>query len=314
MKVTERIDAITHIPVDYRKEELPAPPSVKIELTGKCNHKCRFCGTGTGLRDVGNMEWELYTRLVQEMVDAGVKELGMFYLGESFLYPRLTDAIKFAKDTGIEYCFITTNGTAIKERQISDAMKAGLNSLKWSFNYASPEQFSQITRTKEKLFHFLIKNMRKAHEIRENGGYDCKLTASYIRYDEYQKSRMKPILREVEPYVDEIYQLPLYSQASLITKKDFGTAFDAEVTQGNRGRIGALVDSLPCWACFTEGHITFDGMLSACCFGHEEKFTMADLNTVSFMEGWNSETFQNLRRAHLAKDVTGTPCEKCLAF
>jgi hypothetical protein len=40
---------------------------------------------------------------------------------------------------------------------------------------------------------------------------------------------------------------------------------------------------------------------------------MADLNKVSFEVGWNSVDFQKLREAHLNEDVTGTPCESCVA-
>jgi hypothetical protein len=41
---------------------------------------------------------------------------------------------------------------------------------------------------------------------------------------------------------------------------------------------------------------------------------MADLNEVSFMDGWNSKPFQDLRAAHLRKDVKGTICEQCVAY
>jgi hypothetical protein len=33
-----------------------------------------------------------------------------------------------------------------------------------------------------------------------------------------------------------------------------------------------------------------------------------------FVEAWNSEPFVKLRAAHLKKDVTGTVCEKCVAY
>lgn len=85
-------------------------------------------------------------------------------------------------------------------------------------------------------------------------------------------------------------------------------------TAGNQGRIGALRDPLPCWSAFTEGHVRADGGLSACCFDSDGKFEMGNLTKQSFMEAWNSETFQKLRFAHLKKDVTGTICEGCLAY
>jgi hypothetical protein len=41
---------------------------------------------------------------------------------------------------------------------------------------------------------------------------------------------------------------------------------------------------------------------------------MGDLKEQSFMDAWNSQVFQGLRAAHLKKDVTGTPCETCVAW
>ena len=109
----------------------------------------------------------------------------------------------------------------------------------------------------------------------------------------------------------KFYALPLYSQADLVggAEHDRGWA----VTAGNRGRAAALRDPLPCWATMTEGHITFDGKLVACCFSHQG-FDMGDLTKMSFADAWVSPKFQALRAAHLAKNVTGTACEKCVAW
>jgi hypothetical protein len=120
---------------------------------------------------------------------------------------------------------------------------------------------------------------------------------------------MEQAVAAILPYVDEHYWLPLYGQAGL-TSGAKGT----RPTAGNQGRVGALRKPLPCWSLFTEGHITFDGHLSACCFDHDGRFNMGDLNAVSFMDAWHSAPFQALRRANLAEDVAGTVCEKCLAY
>ena len=83
---------------------------------------------------------------------------------------------------------------------------------------------------------------------------------------------------------------------------------------GNQGRLGALRDPLPCWSAFTEGHVRSDGGLSACCFDASGEWLMGDLTKQSFMEAWNSQKFQELRVAHLKKDVSGTVCEDCVAY
>jgi radical SAM protein with 4Fe4S-binding SPASM domain len=137
----------------------------------------------------------------------------------------------------------------------------------------------------------------------------CGLFASSILYDGEQQARMQAAVDEIIPYVDEHCYLPPYGQAGL-TSGAKGT----RATAGNQGRIGALRKPLPCWSLFTEGHITYDGRLSACCFDHEGRFNMGDLHTTPFRDAWRSAKFQALRRANLAEDVTGTICEKCIAY
>jgi len=41
---------------------------------------------------------------------------------------------------------------------------------------------------------------------------------------------------------------------------------------------------------------------------------MADLNKVSFMEGWHSASFRDIRKAHINKNVKGTVCEDCALY
>ena len=189
-------------------------------------------------------------------------------------------------------------------------MKAGLDSLKFSLNYADLEQFEEIAGVKGLLFTQMISNIRNAWKVRQDGNYKCGLYASYIAYDGAQQEKMADMILEVRPYLDQVYALPLYNQASLI--EDEGRGWD--FTAGNQGRLDAMRDPLPCWAVFTEGHITHDGKLSACCFDHDGRFTMGDLTKESFMDAWLSEPFRELRAANISRDVSGTACESCVAY
>lgn len=314
MGITERIDAITGIPPEYRGSVLPAPRSVKIELTGRCNFACSFCARSDMLRMQADMDRAFFKRVLMEMRAAGVEELGLFYLGESFMVPWLEEAIGFAKqECGYAYVFLTTNGSLATPDRLRGCFRNGLDSLKFSLNYADERQFTSIARVKKSLYYKMLDNIQNAHAIREevkaSHGHRCGLYASYIAYDGQQGERMAAVAEELRPYLDEIYALPLYNQATLVEGRE---AWD--YTAGNRGRLDALRDPLPCWSVFTEGHITWDGKLSACCFDHDGRFHMGDLTTTSFMDAWNSEAYRQLRAAHLARDVTGTPCEKCVAY
>jgi hypothetical protein len=197
--------------------------------------------------------------------------------------------------------------------RVRAAMEAGLDSLKFSFNFSDAEQFHDVTGVKAGTYRRIVEHIRQARAARDAveqaTGHRCGLYASSILYDGEQQARMAEAVEQIVGYVDEHYYLPLYGQAGL-TSGARGTT----PTAGNQGRVGALRKPLPCWSLFTEGHITFDGRLSACCFDHDGRFNMGDLNSMPFMEAWQGERFRALRRANLAEDVRGTVCEKCIAY
>lgn len=315
MGITQRIDAITLVTHDRFTDAPPAPRSVKIELTGRCNYRCGFCALRTRKEQPkGDMDFALFRKITRQMRNAGVEEIGVFYLGESLMAPQLTiDAVKWCKEIGFPYVFLTTNGSLATPGVLTELFAAGLDSLKFSINAGTDEQFSEVMGVKSKLYRNALANLQRARELRDYLRPECGLYASSIKYDGAQQERMEALLREhVLPYVDEHYWLPLYSMGSLATQREAELGY--RPTAGNQGRLDAMREPLPCWSAFTEGHVTADGALSACCFDADARWKMGDLNTQSFMAAWHSEPFRELRRAHLAKDVAGTVCEECVAY
>lgn len=308
MTITKRIDNITNIPVRMRGEFIPAPKSCKIEITANCNYKCGFCVKSLR-QDNGTMDRALYSRLIRELRAAGVEELGVFYIGESFTCKWLPEAIREAKEVGFPYVFLTTNGSAATPANVLACMEAGLDSLKFSMNYASEEQFAEVANVNPAFWRRSISNLKSARQVRDEGGFKCGLYASSIAFNGEQGERMKELVAEIKPYVDEHYWLPLYGMSG--AAKEMGW----KPKPGNPGRLDAMREPLPCWAVFTEAHITADGGLAACCFGTglDGDLKMADLTKVSFMEGWNSPAYRELRAAHLKRDVSNTACAECAA-
>lgn len=255
------------------------------------------------------MDRALYSRIIRDLRASGVEELGVFYIGESFTCKWLPEAINEAKEVGFPYVFLTTNGSAATPERVKACMEAGLDSLKFSINFADNEQFAEVAKVSPRLYQRAIDNLKAARQVRDQGGYKCGLYASSIAFDGEQGDRMREIVEDIRPYVDEFYWLPLYGMSGASKEHGF------KPSPGNPGRLDAMRESLPCWAVFTEAHITADGKLAACCFGSgmDGDLCMADLRQTSFMDGWNSNKYKALRKAHLSKDVTGTACEGCMA-
>ena len=314
--ITDRIDNITRIPPPYLRADPPAPRSVKIEISPRCNYRCGFCALRTREQQPKwDMDFGLFKRITREMREAGVEEIGVFYLGESFMNPRLlVDCIDYLKrEIGMPYVFLTSNASMAFPEAVEACMQAGLDSLKWSVNAADEAQFEQVMGVSGKLFERALGNIADTWKLRRSGGYKTGLYASSIRYDGAQLERMQALLKErVLPYVDQHYWLPLYSMGAFASQREAELGY--RPTAGNQGRLDALRAPLPCWSAFTEGHVTAEGKLSACCFDATAHWTMGDLTKQSFMEAWNSSAFTALRAAHLKKDVRGTVCEQCIAY
>jgi len=314
--ITAHVDAITAIPPAARRPDAPIPRSVKIELCGRCNYRCGFCAIrARAAQPTTDMPWPLFARITREMVEAGVQEIGLFYLGEPFLSPALlTRATRYLKhDLGVPYVFVTTNGSLASPDRVAAVFAAGLDSLKFSINAADDPQFAEVMQVSPRLYARALDNLAAARRLRDEGRYPCRIYASSIRYDGEQQTRMEALLAaHVLPYVDEHYWLPLYSMGSVATAREAELGY--RPIAGNQGRIGALREPLPCWSVFTEGHVTSRGHLSACCFDADDRFSMADLNQQSFSEAWHSSAFQALRAAHVRRDVSDTICAACVAY
>ena len=308
MTITSRIDGITKIDAAHSGVFISAPRSVKVELTANCNYRCGFCVKSLRA-DTGDMDRALYSRLLREMRDAGVEELGVFYIGESFTCRWLPEAIAEAKEVGFPYVFLTTNGAVATPERVRACMEAGLDSLKFSINFTDAEQLADVAQVSGRMWRRAIDNLKAARKVRDEGGYKCGIYASSIAFDGEQGEKMRAVVEEIRPFVDEHYWLPLYGMSGA------SKAAGWKPQPGNPGRLDAMRDPIPCWAVFTEGHITHDGKLAACCFGDglDGGLVMADLKRQSFMDGWNSAAFRALRRAHLDRDLRGTACESCAA-
>lgn len=317
--ITIRIDRITKIPDNYLKEILPAPKSVKIELSPVCNYRCGFCAltqrtVQPKMKDC--MELDFFKRIVKEMYEAGVEEIGLFYLGESLMNKPLTiAACKAAKEIGIEYVFLTTNGSMCDAATAKALFEAGLDSLKFSIT-STRDEFTSITGVKAALFDASLRNLEAAVQIRDEVGSKCKISASSIRYDGEQGKKMEELVDWVKSVLtgpnDCHYWLPLYSMGAVATPREEELGY--RPTAGNMGRADNLVKPIPCWNVFTEGHVRANGDLSFCGFDADGSFTAGNLNEGSFMDIWNSKEYQEIRAAHLREQIAGTKCEDCLAY
>lgn len=310
-RVTDRIERLRKLEGDLRSPTPPAPRSAKIELTSRCNYECRFCASH--LRNIRrhDMAWPLFVRLAHELRESGVEQLGLFYIGESLLYARLEDAVRYAKqDCGYPYVFLTTNGSLATADRIRGLMRAGLDSVKFALNFADGEQLAHGAGVPADMLDAVARNVMWACDARDEfeaqTGKRCLVSASSLRYDDAQPRRMAVLLNPLVARLDEHYWLPVYGRPAMWRpcNPDATPALSSALSRKD----------VPCWPLYTEAHITADGWLSACGLDSSSRFHAADLNTCSFRQAWHAPALRTLRKAHLKGDLSATPCAHCVGY
>ena len=153
-------------------------------------------------------------------------------------------------ECGYPYVFLTTNGRMATAERIRACMAAGLDSLKFSYNFADAQQFQDVTGVKANAFASIAEHIRQARRIRDEveaeTGHRCGLYASSILYDGEQRVKMEQAVDAILPHVDEHYWLPLYGQAGL--------------TRGAKGTRRAEVRESP--SSMKKWHVTFSERLT----------------------------------------------------
>jgi len=113
------------------EEPLEFPKELHVELTNRCNLKCKFCPTGQRIikRPIGNMREDLFWGICTEAKEYGAA-LKLIRWGEPTLHPRCFDYIKMAKSIGL-LVHLNTNGINLDVKQI---LESGLDSIKISLH------------------------------------------------------------------------------------------------------------------------------------------------------------------------------------
>lgn len=305
-KITERIDHTNDMGEDkgiWKNPILPCPKSVKVSLDDHCQFKCSFCVNSTQVNNPV-MAWDMFTRLINELLANGTEEIGLFFIGEPMLAKNLYRAIRYVKAVKPStYVFLTTNGHLATPDRMEQLLQAGLDSIKFSYNYADEEQLHEVAKVPGRIFWNLVENIKNLRKLRDDKGYKCGIYASSIVFNGRQHEKMKKAVELIEKDVDEHYWLPQYSFGA---QTDFG-----EQVFGNTGRYEAQRHTLPCWTIFKEGHVTADGAVALCSFDVHDNWKAGSLKDGTFMQAWNSPVAQALRAKHLTLDVRGTACEAC---
>jgi len=285
------------------------PVSMLIELTTRCNNACIFCKHKEMKSPIGDMPLDFGRKILQDAYNMGVRVVGMHTIGEIFLCKDFAKHIANAKQIGFDYIYATSNGILATEENLESAIKAGLDSIKFSIDAGTNKTHNLIhygDRGQLGSLDRVLSNLKICFELKEKLNKKMKIFVGYILTK--QNEQELEILRKlVEPYVTEqIMVSPVLVHGHGSTSQEYRNPCFEMIPTGYR-----LQKMVPCSMVFDRIHVTHDGYLTACCQDFDRELLIANLNEISLEEAWVSERAIKIREKHINKNVEGLICNDC---
>lgn len=296
----------------------PVPKRVIIEPTNACNLGCSYCGNKDMLRPRQFMPFELFERMVGEMVEHGVPRMTLHTVGEPTLHPRLPDMIALAKRAG-RVVNLSTNGTLLTETLARDLVAAGPDMLNVSADAGDAATFAK-TRDGADLRRVVegVRWLRKFRDlegpIRASPWGEVRLptmTATCVITPLFTREVEAGLFRTFGPLVDDFYFHIANNHSEYAHFEPFYKR--GWLPKSIRDRVYRAVRT-PCHYPWDALFLLADGTMSVCRFDFDARVRIGRYGPQSLLELWNGDLMNSLRRAHMSFDFRDwSQCENCSA-
>lgn len=270
------------------------PLHVDLELASVCNLRCPMCYTITDAfkKQVNAtlMEWDLFTRLVDECAAGGVYSLRLSFRGEAFLHPRIVDAVRYAKGRGIKEVASLTNGLRLDEDMFAQLMEAGLDWLTVSVDGIG-EVYEQIRRPAK--FDRLVEKLTNFKRLKDEAG------------------RVKPVVK-VQGVLPAIEADPEAYYAVFAPISDMVSANPLIDFMQDVSHLPKIPD-FSCPQIYQRLVIGADGTAMMCSNDESQHVPVGDANGQTIHQIWHGPAMTRVRALH--RDHRGcaelAPCRRC---
>lgn len=124
-------------PEPYEARLFKRLPSVMVEVTRRCNARCKHCYNDSGTKRNNELTFEEIKKLLDELARMGVVNV-VLTGGEPLLHPHLFSIIKHIRSKPMSL-MLFTNGTLVTEETVRTLKDLGIISVAVSLDGATPE-------------------------------------------------------------------------------------------------------------------------------------------------------------------------------
>jgi radical SAM protein with 4Fe4S-binding SPASM domain len=225
------------------------------------------------------MDFELYKKVIDEGTSKGVKAVKLQSRGESMLYPKIIEAIRYARQKGILDIHLTTNGTIMPKEKWGDILSSGLNTLNFSIDANHRDSFNELHG--EGAYDKVIDNLEEFLIFRKKF-YDDKPVIKV----QTASSPDKP-----DPYIEkQVARIHGYVDKSIVSSMF--------VLFGDKARRSSNKNSKLCAWLWQRMVINYDGKVTICCRDYNCNFIVGDIMKMTLEEIWQGQEYSRIRDIH----------------
>ena len=238
------------------------------------------------------MDFDFYKRIVDETEGYG-KIIYPNGCGEPLLYPKIVEAIDYANKKGRKTMFYT-NASMLDRNMSEKLLEVGLNEIRFSVDGCDKKTFESLRLGLS--WDVVLSNIVYFLNYKKQGGYRCKtmIRATIAKENKNRWNDIKDFWRK-----KGVNKIAPVNEIHIPSPPEF-----------LKPKYSSL-KSFYCKRPIQHLTITANGKVALCCVDYLGSYVMGDLNKTSVLEAFNSETFNQVRRAMKNGKNYPTLCNFC---
>ncbi|HDZ73721.1 MAG TPA: radical SAM protein [Aurantimonas coralicida] len=287
------------------------PTHIDVELTSACNFRCVFCPTGLhGLnRAAVNMTSETYANIIAQCSPRGTP-LRFIGWGEPLLHPKVVAFVQIATTEEID-THINTNGSKLNARMAAGLVRAGLKSLKFSFQGVDRDSFAEARQID--FFEGMIEAIKTLRAAR--GDRDDPYIAASTSITGESPEMVEVFRRRLEPLVDQLSVGRTIFDFLDSRAVRAATPKQREALEKLKAADSApKVHPAPCPEVYDKLSIHADGSVRICCNDFSGVTNLGNVNEHRIDDIWRHGVIEQYRKRLAAKKYEGPLCSVCYDY
>jgi MoaA/NifB/PqqE/SkfB family radical SAM enzyme len=256
------------------------PLCADIEIAAICDLACPFCYRQWILTPDKIMPEKLFYKLIEECGELGVPSVKLNWRGEPLLHPKISDYIKRCKEVGILEVLINTNATKLDSKMSEKLILSGLDTIIFSFDGGSEKTYNELRpgRFQTNEFKNVYNNIKNFSEIRRKMNSKFPRSKIQMILTEKTDKETKEFFQLFEGIVDDV-SIKTYTERGgsieemddvtknkiLNVKKDKINS-ETVFSKDYKHNVYFSDKRLPCSQPFQRLMVTYDGVVSLCCY------------------------------------------------